>query len=353
MVDTQRWVDDDDDALYALDGTVDALGVLSSTRRVVEQGEHVWINREQIERLASSWIQHNEQNRALDAELWNEQYHFNDATERTANWVLLLDALNFCFWAEKGQPRWQIAYQGELLNGYWAEAASLKQAVEEGFPLWDATYLSTISSEDMAHILRGTEGSPAIPLFEQRVENAREVGRVLSERYEGQFARLIEQAGRSASRLAALLAEHFPSFRDVAAYRGQEIRFYKRAQICVADMQGTFGGKQWGEFFDIDQLTAFADYKLPQVLRHYGVLEYLPSLAARVESQQLLAPGSEEEVEIRAATIWASELLRRAMEREGHTMTPAEIDQRLWLLGQSGQNATDMRPYHRTRTIYY
>lgn len=356
MVDMQRRVDDADDMLYTLDGTADALSVLSSTRSVVEQGENVWINQGRIEQLASSWIQHDGQRAALDEMLWNEQYHFNDATERTANWVLLLDALNFCFWAEKDQPRWQIEYRGEQLNGYWAEAASLKRAVEEGFPLWDAAYLSTISSEDMAHIFRGTAGSPAIPLFEQRVEHAREVGRVLLERYEGQFARLIEQAEGSAPRLAALLAEHFPSFRDIASYRGKEVRFYKRAQICVADLHGTFGGKQWGAFSDIDQLTAFADYKLPQVLRHYGGLEYQPALAARVDSQELLAPGSEEEVEIRAATIWASELLRRAMEREGHRMTPAEIDQRLWLLGQNAQgiqNTPEMRPYHRTRTIYY
>jgi hypothetical protein len=351
MDDIQQWNDfDEDDEVYAPGGVADRLGVLSSTRPVVEQGENVWINREQLEQLARAWAQNRERSEELDAALWNEQYHFNDHTERTVNWVLLLDALNFCFWAEKGLPRWQIAYQGERLNGYWAEAASLKRAVEEGMALWDAQYLSTISSEDLAHIFRGAEGSPPIPLFEERLKNAREVGRVLLERYEGQFARLIEQAGGSAPRLAALLAEHFSSFNDVATYRGKEVRFYKRAQICVADLYGTFGGKQWGTFTDIDELTAFADYKLPQVLRHYGVLEYSPALAERIDNEELIPAGSEEEIEIRAATVWSCELLGRAMARQGHPVTPAAIDQRLWLLGQ---NVPDMRPYHRTRTIYY
>ncbi|HLI07068.1 MAG TPA: queuosine salvage family protein [Ktedonobacteraceae bacterium] len=342
--------DFEDDDIYALDAAADALGVLHSTLPVVEQGENVWINQERLEQLARSWAQSRENTRDFDAALWNEQYHFNDNTERTVNWVLLLDALNFCFWAEKGQPRWQIEYKGETLNGYWAEAASLKRAVEEGIPLWDATYLSSMSSEDLAHIFRGKDGSPAIPLFAQRLENAREVGRVLLERYEGQFARFIEQAGGSAPRLVALLAENFASFNDVTTYRGQEVRFYKRAQICVADLYGTFGGKNWGAFFDIERLTAFADYKLPQVLRHYGVLEYSPALAERIDNEELIPTGSEEEIELRAATIWASELLRRELARQRHPMTPAEIDQRLWLLGQI---VSDMKPYHRTRTIYY
>ncbi len=341
---------DDDVNPYSLNEAADPLGVLRSTLPVVEQGENVWIYRERLEELARSWAQGREMDEDLDAALWNEQYHFNDNTERTVNWVLLLDALNFCFWAEKGQPRWQIEYQGKTLNGYWAEAASLKRAVEEGIALWDAQYLSSISNQDLAHILRGKEGSPPIPLFERRLENAREVGRVLLERYEGQFARLIEQAGGSAPRLAALLAEHFSSFHDVATYRGKEVRFYKRAQICAADLYGTFGGKNWGAFSDIERLTAFADYKLPQVLRYYGVLEYSPVLAVRVDNEELLPAGSEEEVEIRAATIWASELLGREMARQGQPMTPAAIDQRLWLLGQ---NVPAMRPYHRTRTIYY
>ncbi len=306
------------------------------------------------------------------------------------NWLLLLDALNFCFWAERGRTRWQVEYRGEMLGGYWAEAAALTRAVEEGYPLWDAQYLSDLSREDLAHILRGIaakegggrqaqgdgtrEGrhyishAPAgrdvvaplaganlpvvIPLFEERLANAREVGRVLLERYNGQFANAIKEAGGSAVRLALLLAEHFPSFRDIATYHIHEVRFLKRAQICVADVHGAFGGKRWGAFHDLERLTIFADYKLPQILRHFGVLEYHPSLARRVDAMELLAAGSEEEIEIRAATIWACELLRQAMDKQDgpEAITAAEIDARLWLLSQ---NIADMRPYHRVRTIYY
>jgi hypothetical protein len=177
------------------------------------------------------------------------------------------------------------------------------------------------------------------------------VGRVLLERFDGQFSHVIEEAAGSAVKLAMLLVEHFPSFRDVASFRKQEVRFFKRAQICVADLRAAFGGRQWGALSDMDQLTIFADYKLPQLLRHFGVLEYHPALAERIDRQELLEPGSEEEVQIRAATVWAGELLRQMISAAtGETVTAADIDAQLWLLSQ---NITHMRPYHRVRTIYY
>lgn len=331
----------------------DQSGILSSTRIVLEEGEHVWIDRVRLDQLALQWVQRvqqEEKGAALYTPVWYDRYHFHDGTERTVNWLLLLDALNFCFWAEKGQPRWQIEYKGELLNGYWAEAASLTRAVEEGMPLWDASYLCNLNSADIAHIFRGTPASPPIPLLEQRLQNAREVGQVLIERYEGQFSHAIEQVEGDAVKLTLLLAAHFSSFNDVALYRKHEVRFLKRAQICVADLHGSFGGKDWGALRNLDQLTAFADYKVPQVLRQLGVLEYERTLAGGIDNQELIPQGSEEEIEIRAATVWACELLRRAMAGHDRHVTATEIDQRLWLLGQK---STHMRPYHRTRTIFY
>jgi hypothetical protein len=331
----------------------DTLGVLSGTSWVVEHARHAWINKKQIDNVCPQLLAH--YSPTLEP-VWYDRFHFHDDTERTVNWLLVLDALNFCFWAEKGKPRWRIEYKGEILDGYWAEAASLTRAVEEGIALWDAEFLSTMSRQDLAYVFRpgkGANGSAGemIPLFDARLAHVHEVGRVLLERYAGQFAHAIEKVKGSAVGLALLLAQEFTSFRDVAVYHARNIRFFKRAQICVADLYGAFGGKRWGAFTDLDKLTIFADYKLPQVLRHYGVLEYAPELAQCIDNQELLPPGGEEEVELRAATIWACELLRQKMSRiSGHSITAVEVDQLLWYLGQ---NSAEMRPYHRTRTIYY
>ncbi|GHO51585.1 queuosine 5'-phosphate N-glycosylase/hydrolase [Ktedonobacter robiniae] len=347
MADIETWHNRDN--RYTLPAQ-DQLGVLTSTRAVVLQSTHVRINPEHIEHFCAQWQQGAALpggSQALDEVPWDVEHHFFEGGLRTVNWMLLLDALNFCFWAEKQQPRWTIEYKGQMLNGYWAEAAALTRAVEEGLPLWDAAYLCALDAKTLAHIFRGSQ---QIPLFEQRLHNAHEVGQVLQQRFQGNFSQAIEQAQGSAPRLAQLLASYFPSFNDITTYRGREVRFLKRAQICVSDLYSAFHGQSWGAFSDLEQLTAFADYKVPQVLRHFHILEYSASLAQHVDAQELLPAGSEEEVEIRAATIWACELIQRRMRTLGYNVTPAEVDQRLWLIGQ---DAEQMQPYHRTRTIFY
>jgi hypothetical protein len=129
------------------------------------------------------------------------------------------------------------------------------------------------------------------------------------------------------------------------------VPFLKRAQICVADLHTTFGGAGWGALRGVERLTAFADYKLPQMLRREGVLVYEPELAEMIETYTLIPAGADAEVEIRAATVWAVELLRQALAKMGIQQTASAIDYRIWLESQSAP--ADGVPYHRTRTIYY
>jgi hypothetical protein len=70
-----------------------------------------------------------------------------------------------------------------------------------------------------------------------------------------------------------------------------------------------------------------------------------------VDAYTLIPAGFAPEVEIRAATIWAVELLRRALVARGLVRRASEIDYRLW--AESQVATPDTRPYHRTRTISY
>jgi hypothetical protein len=324
----------------------DPLGVLRSTLPVVQHARQVRLDLERIEALAARWAEE-----GWRKPVWDAALHFNDGSERTLNWMLLVDAMNFCFWAGSGQPRWAVDYRGQTYNGYLAEAASLMRALDEGYPLWDAAYLAELREADLRQIFRPAPGTPEIPLFAERLANAREVGRVLLAKYDGQFARAVEAAGGNAVALVERIVQDFTSFDDVTSYDGAVVRFYKRAQLCVADIHGTFAGEKWGRLSDLERLTVFADYKVPQVLRREGVLVYSPDLAARIDRMELLPPGSPEEVEIRAGTIWAGELLCRALSAHGIHALASEIDYHLWTLSQTASPAD--RPYHRTRTIYY
>jgi len=74
----------------------------------------------------------------------------------------------------------------------------------------------------------------------------------------GSFVTCIEEANGSAAALVNLLVDNFPCFRDVARFESKTIRFYKRAQILVADLWACFEGTGYGRFHDIDSITMFA-----------------------------------------------------------------------------------------------
>ena len=334
----------------SIDTKHDRLGVLTTTQPVVDSASHVAIDHERIHEVARDFAE-----REIAPEPWASPYHFADGTARTVTAVFVLDALNFCFWSERPDPgdRWKVTYHGETIDGYWALAAALKRAIEEGYPLTDPTYLESISASDLATILRpATPGGEQIPLFGNRLANLQELGRGLNAIGGGEPASaLVTEAGGSAVALVQRVIDLFPSFNDIAFYRGREVRFYKRAQILISDLAGAFEGRGFGKFHDFAALTAFADYKVPQVLRQLGILRYDPALAARIASRALLPAGSEEEIEIRAATIWGVEYLRRALASLGRVLPASDID---WLLWQAGQRLPfGTEPYHRTLTVFY
>ncbi|MEX2315186.1 MAG: queuosine salvage family protein [Thermomicrobiales bacterium] len=327
----------------------DPLRVLETTRLVVEAAKLVSIDRDKIEEVAGQLA--GSQEPAAD---WSHAPHpqARDAAE-LANLVLVVDALNFCFWniPSSPRPRWSVTYAGQQHDGYWALVAALRRAVEAGLPLADAEYLAALSEDEIATILAGDPGSEEIPLLHARLEHLREAGKTLLARWDGSFLEAIAEANGSAAKLVREVLDGLPSFRDVAPWNGHTIRFHKRAQILIADLSGAFNGEGPGQFHDLHTLTAFADYKVPQVLRQRGILTYAPELSEAIALYRLVPPDSDEELEIRASTIWAVELLRQSLARRGTDMPAYAIDWALWQSGQSMPATSD--PYHRTLTVFY
>ncbi len=317
--------------------------VLETAKNVAKKSRQVQINKQALGRFSRKVLADE-----IQVPRWNRLYHFSGSDEATVSYLLVLDSLNFCFWPAPGKVKWKIEYESRKLSGYYGLAAALKQAIESGAPVIKADYLAELTPSKLKGILGG-QGE--LPLLEHRLQILNKLGQVLLEEYEGQALKLVESAGGSAIRLVRLLVEKLASFRDVAEYQGHKVFFYKRAQIFAADLYGAFDGKDWGSFTDIDKLTAFADYKLPQVLRHLGIFDYAQALAQKVDQEIYLKAGCPEEVEIRANTIWTVELIRQELERMGKGLRAFEIDWMLWNLGQHGE--FKVKPYHRTLTIFY
>ncbi len=315
------------------------LGVLEGARFVCERASQVSLDLDRLHTLAQELL-------PVPCSTWDSRHHFADGTSRTVSYLLLVDALNFCFFPE---PRWQVVVDGETLQGYFALTTILKRAFEEKAPVADFHRLSQITEEEARDLLQGTPRVGVVPLLEERTLILREIGQVISSSYGGNPARLVLDSRGSAERLVRELVHVFPSFRDKASYDGEEIPFYKRAQIFAGDLYSSFRGESFGRFDDIASLTAFADYKIPQILRACGVLHYTPSLADRVDRRDSIAAGSPEEVEIRAATVWSVELLRRSLVELGRPLLAIEID---WLLWQASQSRA-MPPHHCTLTTSY
>jgi hypothetical protein len=317
--------------------------VLDSARFVVERSKRVHIHEPAVSRFCETLLGED-----FAVPPWDREIHFFDGGEATVNYLFVLDTLNFCFWPPPGQTKWEIDHGEGTLSGYGALAASLTRAVQSGTPLLDAGYLSRI---DLAGLRQILGGRGTLQLLSERVKGLNELGAALFRDWDGQAVRMVAAARKSAARLVSLVTRHLSSFRDVATYAGRQIPFYKRAQILVADLHGAFDGREWGEFRDMETLTTFADYKVPQALRELDILRYDEALSARVDGELPIESGSPEEVEIRACTIWAVELIRRQLEKSGKGLRAYEIDWVLWNMAQ--EPIFKKRPYHRTLTVYY
>lgn len=272
----------------------------------------------------------------LHMDLWDfEGIHYFDDGPLTVQYLFVLDALNFCFW-----PDAELHYD-HLATG-------LRSAVMADKSIFDADRLMKFTGVDLRKLLNWPR---ELPLEEERARLLREVGSELNRSFGGKASNLVTAADGSAITLVNLIASHFPGFRDHCVYKGRQVFIYKRAQIFVADLWGAFKGKSFGAFKDIQSITMFADYIVPAILRHLGIISYSPSLASKIDSFNELLPGTEEEVEIRACTITAVEKLGELLSvKIGRPILTVQLDWWLWSTGISLQSKL---PCHRTQTIYY
>ncbi|XP_071477292.1 queuosine 5'-phosphate N-glycosylase/hydrolase-like [Diadema antillarum] len=293
---------------------------------------------------------------------WKEHaLHPKKMTAETVDWIFVLDTLNFSFWSESNDKRYLVRYKDENHSGYWAMCAALNRALDEGIPITTPSYYAKVTRDELQHVFR-SETDTGIHLLEKRLENLHEAGRVLLEHFSGSFVNCIAACEQSATKLLNIVTTHFSSYRDVASYKGKDVSILKRAQILVADIWACFEGQSYGSFTDIDCLTMFADYRVPQVLNYFGVLSYSDALMKRLADEtKLFTPGERLEVEIRGCSIWAVELIQKGIKqllqengrKKELMLNSVIIDFYLW--DYCKDHWADMKhiPIHRIRSIFY
>ncbi|KAI1842778.1 hypothetical protein JX265_005105 [Neoarthrinium moseri] len=335
---------------------------------VLEGAEYVYDNSIDVAldmratKNAAALIHSQMQEKEYSTGTWSEhELHPKSKDETTVAFIFVMDLLNFSFWSLRPEEdRFAVEYRDRRWTGYWSLVASLQRALDEGIPILDPHYWQDeeeCNVESLRHVFRSCTDEE-IPLLESRLSCLREAGQVLYEKYSCSVTNLISSARGSAARLVNTLATDFLCFRDEHHFDGRRkpVRLLKRAQIFVADLWACFNGESWGEFYDIDKITMFADYRVPQILATLGCIGYSPPLQALVSSGSMIESGSRSELQLRACSIWCVELIRREIKREhpDAKVNAILIDFFLYdTMKQLEEQGKETMPHHRTRSIWY
>lgn len=252
--------------------------------------------------------------------------------ERRAALVICQDAINF------GSGWWPTIRKRESHSGYSTIAAGIADRFRDS--PWSARDLIECSAQSVAEVLGQDPDHPLMGLY---ADVLGDVGEHILRDHRGRFSDLLDSANGSAIALVDLLAR-WRAFADVSTYEGRAVPFFKRAQITAADVYRA----GLAELAGVERLTAFADNLVPHVLRLDGVLRLTPDLRAKIDSGALLHHDSPEEVELRACSVHAVELLASAT---GGRLCPAQVDEILWYRGRAPRYKAVERP--RCRTTAY
>lgn len=274
------------------------------------------------------------------------------STDDVIDYFFLYNAINFAYNDFETGEKFAADYNGEEWRGSFGMCGCLTRAIEDGTPLLDGDYLAQLSRDDMSEIFAPSNGVE-LPMLEERRRILNGVGERLVREYDGRFHSLVEEASDrlydDGDGVVEQLVDTFPSYDDRDVVDGQEVVFYKRAQLAAAMAYGRLEGTGAFPIEDMDNFTVFADYNLPNVLRHQGVLSYSDELSTSIERGELIEQGSREEVELRAATVYAAGELRDAInERRDDAVYGPEMDTKLFMQKSDPETAV-----HLTETTAY
>ena len=369
--------------------------IKSTTYEVVQNAKFVSIDNDKVKEFANVLIEKfkkneiekllNQQkigngdkddpsNNAISYIEWDEcGWHYcDDRVDKGGNgtltmqYIFVIDTLNWCFWPTKDFEYEQLA-------------TSLTNVLRKDQNAFNSENLLNLTVEE----LQSWFLPYVLPMPMERLKKLHELGYVLHTNFNGLAINFVEQANNSATRLVDLIVQYLPGFRDHGIYNGKQVFFYKRAQILVGDLWAAFGrqtnftinsekesiinnnNNNKCNFPDISELTMFADYRVPQLLREEGLMVYVDDLSKKVDNLIELPSNSMEELEIRSCTIQCVEMLLQVIksnyknnnnndENENNKtfqITSVELDWLLWQIGE--ERCKKMKPHHRTLTVYY
>jgi hypothetical protein len=183
---------------------------------------------------------------------WHVDEPKNYSAEQIAAYCFVVDAMNFCFWPDN--PSGVFEYDSMTRN--------LEKILKNDPEFFTCQRLMAVDENFLReHVF--TTPKPFC-LVSERARIIREIACAVKSRFGSSFENFIQQSGYDCPTLVDMIVREFSGFRDEAIHRGEQIFFYKRAQILVADLIGAFGDIEHPcKFLRKEELTMFADYRVP------------------------------------------------------------------------------------------
>src|SRR5271163_502816 len=322
--------------------------VLDSLRPVIEHSRDVFTHAAKIEEVAS-WMAYEEL--PLPEFTLPLGIDASDPSE-AIDFILVADCIDTAFTDFTTHEKFQVDYNGRRWSDSEAEFACLKRTLDNGIPILDGKFLSTVTREELNKIF---SGNIEMPMLDEKLAILRDVGAVLAQKYEGRFHNFVHSCSPrlydNGNGLIDRLVTEFPRFNDVSQLDGHEIKFYKLAQLGIWMLYCTL--HKLGNFplEDVEKMTAFADYIVPAALHLHGINAYSAELGHTILRHELVPRDSRWEIEIRAHCLYATALLTEEINKhrpaDKQVLIP-QIDARLWT-----HFHTTPWPHHLTQTIMY
>ena len=225
---------------------------------------------------------------------------------------LVGNSINYCYWYGKHDIR-----PGD------ARSTLMYECVQNAF----ANYSFGTDFDKHIEGLISLLAIKRFPLLEERAQHLRELVPYAEEISFNIFESDREDPGVH----MANIVSRFPGY-------GSDI-FLKRASLYFLQLYRRY---RWFEEA-LHHLHIPADYQVPRLMDHLGILEYSTELRYEIDSNRLIPKWSQKECEIRSATVLVAEELCKELK-----WTVADVDGYFWLGARHIEN-----PFHLTITTDY